>query len=142
MSYHPPPGPPWEAHGSTQGQTPSSEERNWALVAHLGALVTAWFAFGFIAPLLTLLLRGTTSPFVRRHSIASLNFQLSMLIYSVVGGILLLVVGILTLGLAWLVLIPLLLVLLLFLLAFVIIGSIRALNGRDYTYPLALPLLS
>lgn len=138
MSQYPQPDPghqSWDA-------APTQEERNWALLSHLGALVTAWFAFGFIAPLITLLAKGNSSPFVRRHSIASLNFQLSMLIYSVVGTILIVVVTIVTLGLALVLIIPLVAVLLLALLAFVIIASVKAANGEDYRYPLTLPLLS
>jgi hypothetical protein len=33
----------------------STEERNWAMAAHIGSLVAAWFALGLIAPLLMLL---------------------------------------------------------------------------------------
>ncbi|MDN5895852.1 MAG: DUF4870 domain-containing protein, partial [Nocardioides sp.] len=133
---------PWGHLAGAPGNAATGEERNWALVAHLGALVTAWFAFGFIAPLLTLLLKGNTSPFVRRHSIASLNFQLSMLIYSVVGTILMLVLTLVTLGLALVLIIPLLGVVLLVLLTFVIIGSVRAMAGEEYTYPFALRLVT
>jgi hypothetical protein len=39
--------------GPVAGTTP--EERNWALVAHVGSIVTAAFALGLIAPLIVLL---------------------------------------------------------------------------------------
>ncbi|MDN5858321.1 MAG: DUF4870 domain-containing protein [Pseudonocardia sp.] len=34
------------------------EERNWALAAQFGSIVTAWFALGLIAPLIVLLVKG------------------------------------------------------------------------------------
>lgn len=119
----------------------SQDDRTWAMAAHLGSLVTAWFAFGFIAPLVVMLVRSD-SPFVRRHASESLNFQLSMLIYSVVGGIVALVVTVVTLGLAALLLIPLILVVLLAVLVVVIQATVRAGNGEDYRYPVTIRFFS
>ncbi|SHK46061.1 hypothetical protein SAMN05443637_106239 [Pseudonocardia thermophila] len=55
MTY-PQPGVPYAA------TTP--EERNWALAAHLGSIVTAWFALGLVAPLIVLLVKGKDSPYI------------------------------------------------------------------------------
>lgn len=130
---------PFEPSGPGPGGV-SSDDRTWALAAHIGSLVTAWFAFGFIAPLLVMLVKND-SPFVRAHAVESLNFQISMLIYSIVGGVAAFLVVILTLGLAALVVIPLIVVVLLVVLVLVIIATIKASNGEEYRYPFSLRLV-
>ena len=134
----PPPGgfPPAGGYGRGPGDRmpamPSSEERNWALAAHIGTLVAAWFAMGFLAPLAVLLLKGNSSPFVRRHAVESLNFQLTLLVYLVVSVILVFVlVGVL-----------LLIALGVFALVAVILATVAASNGRDYRYPVTIRLVS
>ena len=121
-AYQPPPGMP---------PVPTSSERNWALAAHIGSLVAAWFAMGFLAPLLVLLVKGGDSPFVRRHAVESLNFQISLLIYLIGTAILwLIVVGIfLTIALG------------IFALVVIILATIAASNGQDYRYPLTIRLI-
>lgn len=119
---------------------PSSDDKLWGVVAHLGALVTAWFAFGFIAPLIVLLVRGN-APFARRHAAESLNFQLSMLIYSIVAVIVGGVLTIVTFGLGLLVIIPVYLVVLLGVLVVVLVAAVKAGNGEDYRYPLTIRLI-
>ncbi len=124
MSYPPPPPP-------GHGYPPSQEERNWALAAHLGTFVAAWFAMGFLCPLIVMLTKGNESPFVRRHAVESLNFQISLLIYLVVSGILILVlIGFLLLAAVGI-----------FALIVVILASIKAANGEEYRYPLCLRLV-
>ncbi len=132
--YGPPPG----GYGQQPAAgTPTQDEKTWALLAHIGSLVSAWFAFGFIAPLLVMLVKGD-SPFVRRHAVESLNFQISMLIYSIVGGILAVLVVLVTFGLGALVVIPLVIVVAVVVLVFVLIATVRASNGEDYRYPFTL----
>ncbi len=137
MTYPPPP-PPQEY---SDGSTTSNEDRTWAMAAHVGALVTAWFALGLIAPLVVLLIRGESSAFVRRHAVESLNFQISLLIYSLVGGVVVLVLTLLTLGLGLFVMVPLIMVIAVFLLIVVIQAGVRANNGDDYRYPLTIRLI-
>ena len=139
--YGPPPGGYGQYGNAGQPGPASPDDRTWAMVAHIGSLVTAWFAFGFLAPLLVMLVKGD-SPFVRRHAVESLNFQISMLIYSVVGAVLAFLVLLVTFGLAALVLIPLLVVVLLYLLFAVIQATVRASNGDDYRYPFTLRFIS
>ena len=119
----PPPGPP---------AAPTSEERTWALAAHVGSLVAAWFAMGFLAPLLVLLIKGNDSPFIRRHAVESLNFQISLLIYLIASAIL------------WLILIGIVLTVALgvFALVVIILATMAASNGQDYRYPLTIRLIS
>lgn len=120
-----PPNPPG-------GYGPTSEERNWALAAHIGTLVAAWFAMGFLCPLIVMLTKGRESAFVRRHAVESLNFQISLLVYLAISGLLVLVV----------VGIFMLIALGVFALVMIILATIAASNGQDYRYPLTFRLVS
>ena len=116
----------------------SQTDRNWAAASHWGTLVAAWLAMGFLAPLAIMFTVGQQSAFVRRHAVESLNFQISMLIYGA-GAILF---SILTIGLGLLVVIPLGIAFLVAALVFLIQGSIAAVNGQEYRYPLTLRFVS
>ncbi len=134
--YGPPPtSEPPHGAGLTQ------EDRTWALASHVGSLVSAWFAFGFLAPLLVMLLKGD-SPFVRRHAVESLNFQISLLIYGLVGTVVAFVLTLLTLGIGLIVIIPVVAVLALVVLVLIIVATVKASNGEEYRYPLTLRFIS
>ncbi|WP_246632503.1 DUF4870 domain-containing protein [Pseudonocardia nigra] len=127
------PGPSWPPRGDPRYAEPvPTDDRNWAMAAHLGSFLTAWFALGLVAPLVVLLLRGGSSAYVRRHAIESLNFQINAFVWSVLFGLLaFLIIGI---------------VLLLPYLAFyaicVVVGAVRASSGRSFRYPLTIRFLS
>ena len=89
---------------------------------------------GFIAPLVVLLVRGKDSAFVRRHAVESLNFQISLLIYTVIALVLTLV----TVGIALIIIIPAAIAALIV----VILATVKAANGEEYRYPLCLRLVS
>lgn len=118
----PPPPPPG------QGQLPPEQERLWAMLAHLLSFVAAYLFLGFVAPLIVLLVFGPRSAYVRAHAVESLNFNLTWLLYGIVGVILaFLLIGIpilIALGIAYLVL--------------VVIASVRANNGEFFRYPLTI----
>ena len=130
------PGP-----GAVPDGQPTDEQRNWAVAAHIGAVVTAWFAFGFIAPLLVMLAKAN-DPFIRRHAVESLNFQISLLIYSAVGFVVAIVITILTVGIGLLILIPVFLVILVAALVAILQATMRASRAEDYRYPLTLRFVS
>lgn len=133
MSQPPYPSDPQQPqpYGGAGVPATTSEERTWAMAAHLGCLLAAWAAMAFLAPLIVMLVKKD-SPFVRRHAVESLNFQISALIYGVVGVVLsFLLIGI-----------PLLIALAIFWLVVVILAGIRANNGQDYRYPLTIRLIS
>lgn len=140
MSYPPgPPAPPPPGGGEPQGwgqpgvpAVPTPEERNWALAAHVGTFVAAWFAMGFLAPLVIMLVKGKDSAFVRRHAVESLNFQISLLIYLVVSAVLALVlIGFVLMAVVGV-----------FALVVIIIATVKAANGEDYRYPLCIRMVS
>lgn len=109
----------------------TAEERNWGMAAHLSAIVGAWLFLGFTGPLVVLLIKGDRSRYVRAHTIEALNFNLSVLLYAIVGGILTLVlVGFVILaavGILWLVC--------------TVLATVKASNGELYRYPLTIRLV-
>ena len=63
----------------------SQEEKTWAIIAHALVLVGSAVAFGqIIGPLVIWLIKKDESPFVAQHAKESLNFSLSILIYSLI----------------------------------------------------------
>jgi uncharacterized protein len=78
-------------------QAISRDERTWAMLAHLCALVGYSFVpFGnIVAPLIVWLIRRDQSWFVDDQAKESLNFQISMVIYSLICiPLILLLIGI------------------------------------------------
>jgi uncharacterized protein len=139
----PPPEPPVPPAGPPPGGPPAGgrpagppmspdQERLWGMLAHLLSFVAAYLALGFVAPLVVLLVFGPRSAYVRAHAVESLNFNLSWLLYAIVGGILLIIgIGVLiliALGIAYVVL--------------VILASVQANNGRFFRYPLTIRFIS
>jgi hypothetical protein len=135
--YQQPYQQPASAYGSPPAAT-TQTDRNWASASHWGTLVAAWLAMGFLAPLLIMLTVGNQSPFVRRHAVESLNFQISLLIYGAVAFLF----SLLTFGLGLIIVLPLGLVALVAIIVLLIQASIRASNGEDYRYPLTLRFVS
>jgi uncharacterized Tic20 family protein len=125
----PDPGSSWNPSGG--GQLVPSEDRNWALASHIGGILAAYVALGFIAPLIVLLLRGNQSPFVRRHAVESLNFHIFVAVLSVVAFVLVFVgIGIVLLALLGL-----------YYLIGVIMGTVAASQGREFRYPVTVRLI-
>jgi uncharacterized protein len=110
----------------------TDEERNWAMAAHVGSFLAAWFALGLLAPLVVLLVKGNDSDYVRRHAVESLNFQINALVYIVLFAALMLV-------LVGFILLPLYGI---FYAVAVILGAVRASQGADFRYPLTIRFVS
>ncbi len=141
-----PPYPPQQPYGQQPygwqpGSQLSAADRTWGGAAHWSALVAAFLALAFLGPLVVLLVRSD-SPWVRRQAVESLNFQLSMVVYAIVGGILAVVLVFLTVGIALLLVIPAALAAAAFWLVLTIIGAVKASNGEDYRYPLTIRMVS
>ena len=107
----------------TYGTPPTADEKNLALLAHIGTLFG-----GFIVPLIVWLVKKDESAFVARHAKESLNFQISLIIYIVASAILMFVlIGIF-----------LVFALALFSMIVVILATVAASQGKDYNYPLCI----
>jgi uncharacterized Tic20 family protein len=127
----PPPTPPARGPGPSEPPHPSGttqDERTWALLSHVGCIIGAWAAMAFLVPLVIMLVKGKDSAFVREHAVESLNFQLSMLIYGLVGFVLVFVV-------VGFVVLPVLAVMWI---VFVILATMRASDGQPYRYPVTI----
>jgi hypothetical protein len=75
----PAPGQPGGVPGLVSAE--SDDAKTMALLCHLLAI------FGFLAPLIIWLVKKDQSPFVNQEGKESLNFQLTLLIAYVVGGV-------------------------------------------------------
>ena len=108
--------------------------RNWAVAAHLSGLsLYLGVPFGnILGPLFIWLFKKDASPFVEAQAKEALNFQISISIYGVVAALLAFVlIGFL--------LIPVLFVAHVVL---TIIASVRVSEGRAYSYPFTIRLIS
>ena len=108
--------------------------RTWCVICHLSALAGFVIpgAGHILGPLIVWLVKRGESAEIDAHGKEALNFQISMLIYNVVAGILCL----LLIGFALLAVLHVLNV------VFVIIAALRASEGQMYRYPLTLRLIS
>lgn len=102
----------------------------WAMICHLSALAgLIGIPFGnILGPLIIWLIKKDEMPSIDAHGREALNFQLSMTIYGVIAGVLVLVfIGVLLLA-----------VLVVVNLVFVIIAGIKANEGELYRYPMTI----
>lgn len=134
----PTPPPPLDSSGA-----PSAEERQWAMFAHLSALVGAilsGWAFGvacFIGPLIIWLVKKDTMRFVDDQGKEALNFNITVgLIF-----LALLILSIVTFGIGLLIAVPLAVIVAIAWLVFTIIAGIKANEGVAYRYPVTLRLV-
>src|ERR1700730_12398515 len=112
----------------------ASDVRTWCVLCHASALLGFFipWAFHILGPLIVWLAKRGDSPEIDAHGKESLNFQISMLIYNLVAGVLCL----LLIGFA------LLFILHILNLVFVIVASIKASEGKLYRYPLTIRFIN
>ena len=122
----------------------SSEERNWAMAAHLCGL--AWLAGGtgllffpfgglvlltVLGPFIIWRTKGQSMPFVAEQAKESLNFQITVFLLGLVFlGLALVLIGFVLLWILGLVNIVL-----------VIIAAVQVSDGKPYRYPVCLRLV-
>jgi uncharacterized protein len=112
----------------------SAEVRKWCILCHASALAGLFFHFmgHLLGPLIVWLLKRNDAPEIDAAGKESLNFQISMLIYDIIAGILCLV----------LIGIPILIALWILNTVFVIIASVKTSQGEVYRYPFTIRLIS
>jgi uncharacterized protein len=115
-----------------------SEERGWGVAAHLSAFVGAWVALAFLGPLVVWLLGRERHPFVDHHAKEALNFNLSWLLFGVVGGVIAVLGAVVTLGLGLIAIVPLAIAFGLAWIILPIVAAVKAGNGEGYRYPLTI----
>lgn len=104
----------------------SNDERNWAMFCHLGGFCGFIIPMGnIIVPLVLWLVKRDEYAFVNQHGKEALNFNISMLIYALISGVLCLVlIGFLLLGILFIAEI-----------VFIIQATLHASRGEYYRYP-------
>ncbi len=124
--------------------TPSAEERQWAMFAHLSALLGGILTSGwagsigcFIGPLIIWMVKKDTMPFVDDQAKEALNFNITVAI----AFFALFLLALFTLGIGLLVAVPLWIVIGIAWLVLTIIAAIKANEGVAYRYPFALRLI-
>ena len=113
--------------------TTSSNVRTWTVLCHASALAGFFvpWAGHILGPLIVWLARRGDSAEIDEHGKESLNFQISMLIYNLIAGVLCLVlIGFVILG-----------ILHILNLVLVIVASIQAGEGKLYRYPITIRLI-
>jgi uncharacterized protein len=117
---------------------PTSEERTWALFAHLTSLL-AYLAcgLGFLGPLVVWLLRKDRSEFVDFHGKESMNFQVTMFLLLVVVTGLAVLLGVVTCGLSLWLVAPAAAAVTLLDYVLAVVAGVRAYNGKRWRYPIS-----
>lgn len=113
-------------------KTYTQSERDWAMFCHLSSFAGFFFPLGgIIGPLICWISRKDDSKWVDSNGKASLNFQISMLLYIVLAiPLCFILVGI-----------PILIFLWILKIVCVIVASIKASKGEYFKYPLSIPFL-
>lgn len=130
----PRPAPPVNARGRAYDPDATSDERTYALFMHLTLLAhVALSLLAIIAPVIMWNIKKDESPFLDDHGREAVNFQISLVIYS----LLLIPIGLITCSVGFFLYIPL------YILA--IIGMVQAAvaanRGEFYRYPMTLRFL-
>ena len=126
MTIPPSPQPPAGGYSAPPPSMTPADEKLWSTLVHLGGLF-----FGFLAPLIGYLILKDRGPFVRAHTATALNFQLTLIIAYIVGGLLTIVfVGIFIIFAAYILNI-----------VFCIVAAVKANAGQWYTYPMSIPFV-
>lgn len=135
--------PPHDPVSPPPSGVPSVQERQWAMFAHLSALLGLiltghWLGWGcFLGPLVIWLVKKDTMPFVNDQGKEALNFNITVaIIFFALFMLTLLTLGLgvflawpigVIVGVAWLV--------------FTIVAAIKANEGVRYRYPFTLRLI-
>jgi uncharacterized Tic20 family protein len=137
----------------------AAQERNWAMAAHLSALVViAGLPLGHVlGPLVVYLVKGHESEFVGEHARASLNYQITISVFAIVATIVAVAATLgfivpmssssesttagFNLAALWIAFAIFVLLALLGSILFIILGTLAASEGRPYTYPFAIRFL-
>ena len=121
-----------DSGGSQTGQNIDTEQpeaskdaRETAMLCHLLGIV------GFIAPLVIWLNEKDKHKFVNEHGRAAMNYQISIIIYYAASWVLCFII----IGIFMLIALAIMHII------FVIMGAVKAINGKPWQYPIAIRFL-
>lgn len=133
------PPPPPSGSGA-----PSAEERQWAMFAHLSAIVGGLLTSGWagsigsvIGPFIIWQIKKDSLPFAAEQAKEALNFNISVGIVMLV----LMAIGFITIGIGFIVTGPLMVLVGVAALVLLVIAAIKANEGVAYRYPWTLRLV-
>jgi uncharacterized protein len=117
-----------------------AESRNWAMGSHLTALAGAFVGgvASFVGPLVIWLLRKDSDPFAAGHALEALNFNLTIIILAIAAVVL----GVATLGIGLLLIVPVGIVVGIVWLVWTIQAAMAASRGEPYRYPVSIRMVS
>ncbi|HYH55587.1 MAG TPA: DUF4870 domain-containing protein [Anseongella sp.] len=122
MAEYDPPPHTGEGNPTPLWTSVSSDERLFALFAHLGTIISS-----FLIPLIIWIVKKDDSKFVDHHGKEALNFQITIFLGYIVGGILaILVVGLFIILACWILS-----------LVCAVMAAVKANEGKEYRYPLS-----
>ncbi len=121
----------------------TSDERSYSLLIHLsllGHMVLPYFAIAI--PVVMYLIKKGQSPFIDDHAKEAINFQITLLLYSIVLPILAALIGVLTCGVGLVLLIPAMFGPYILGLVGMVMASMAANRGEYFRYPMSFRFLS
>jgi uncharacterized Tic20 family protein len=130
--YPPQPPVPSNPAGNPLGYGPRgpADDQLWALLSYV-----LTFVAHIIAPLIIYLVKMNESGYVRYHAAQSLNLNITGFVYAIGSLLVGLILGVVTHGIGFLVLIPLLIAIGIGELVFLILAAIAANRGELYHIP-------
>lgn len=130
-----------EASAAEQIAPATSGKTNLALWVHLAPLISGFVGIWLTVALFLLWLPGllirnsaTATDFDKRHATESMNFQLTILIFSAGAAVFSLV----TIGIGLFIVVPAAIAVSIAALIFMIFGAVAANDGREYRYPISI----
>jgi uncharacterized protein len=121
------------SHGAAADAPPESA-RTWAMLCHVagfgGYLLP--LAGSIVLPMILWLIKRDDHPFIDDQGREALNFQLTLIVFYIVAGILVL----LLVGFLFLLLIPL------YQIVMIIVAAVKSHGGERFRYPLTIRFLS
>ncbi len=130
---------PQQAYRAPAQPMSAQDERTWGTLAHGGAVIAMVLSagfLGFVASVAVYMIHKDRGPFVRSHAANSINVQISMFVWLLVAGVLYVILGVVTLGIGFVLFLPV------FAVPFVVagilhvIGAVKAYNGEWWNPPL------
>ena len=119
----------------------SSDERTWALVAHLSALSVYLTGFGMIlGPLVVWLINKDSKPYAAEQAKEALNFNISWLLWGLVWGFASFVLTFVLVGIVMFFILFAIFTIIWTILC--IVAAVRANEGVPYRYPLTIRFIS
>ncbi len=135
-----------------ENETPQQTQQNqqyepqkdtaYAAIVHLSSFIGFLIPFGnIIAPLILWLVKREQDEFINTHGKTCLNFEISILIYSLILAVLSIPFTIITIGLGIFLLVGLGIMTFIAYIVFKVQATIKASNGEYYEYPFTIELI-